>query len=115
MEAKRRKPLDFLEFRDVVDHIAQDAGCRFVEQFMLLELVLSIDGTDATAGKILDFMHKCNEMQPEHQQAEWISERIPKTFKGLKRKVRERLIEINESDGSSKAGETIKDELFTHI
>jgi len=96
--------LDLDEFRKVLDHIAQDAGCSFVEQFMLLKMVLSIDGTDATAGKILDFMHKYNKMQPEHQLAMWISERIPKTFKGLKRKVREHLKEINKADGSSKTG-----------
>jgi hypothetical protein len=95
-----------------LDNVAQDSGCPNVEQFMFLEMVMSIDGTDTTASKILSFIHKCNELQPEHERSKWISERIPKTFKGLKRKVRERLKEINKSSGGSKAG---KIKLFINI
>jgi hypothetical protein len=106
VETGGKKPLPFslIELKQVLDDISKDAGCRFVEQLLLLEMILSIDGTDATATKILTFLHKCNDLQPEHERSAWISERIPKTFKGLKRKVRERIKEINSSSEGSKAG-----------
>jgi hypothetical protein len=84
-------------FRARLDEESKETGLKHVEQLLFVNLMIDIQGTNATGDKILAFMHKCAELNMVDSKDNWVRKYLPKRYSSLKKKVSKRLKKINDA------------------